>query len=1209
MRHGRAKQRAARLSCGVMIPLLSLAYLTASSLAPMSQEGLAHGDAPAATGASQEAREAMARFTLPEGFGVSLFAAEPLMAHPVAFTIDALGRFYVAETYRHSKGVTDIRGHMDWLEDDLASKTVADRVAMYRKHTSPERFAEEFETESERVIRLVDSDGDGEADESTVFATGFDDPAAGIGAGLLTEMLPDGGVKIWFTCIPDMWELVDADGDGIAEQRERHSTGYGLRVALLGHDLHGPVIGPYGRLYFSMGDRGFNVETPDGERLLRLGTGAILRCELDGSGLEVFCDGLRNPQEIVFDEAGNLFTLDNNSDGGDKARWTMLLEGSDTGWRQAYQWVSQPHSRGPWNQEKIWHPFHAEQPAYILPCIENFTSGPSGMTLYPGTGFGPEWNGRFFVCDFRGNPGYSGIYSFRNEPQRSGFALSDAKEFVWDALPTDVEFGADGDLYWSDWVTSYDKTGKGRIYRVSPVSRSAAEQAKVDEVRVLLAQGFRGMEIPSCITLLDHDDRRVREGAQRALSERLAASGESESTMDEMLAMVADEERSLRFRTHLIRGIASAARVDVRWSLAGSKFISMLGGASGELAVQLISGAREALGGALVRAAGDEENPIRPEDQRLVETLHAAQPAVLAALCEQTRSGSPHVRRVAVEALGAMAPIPSLEDRVDRVGAVLAVLEAESAEDPWIRHTCIRALERLEAHGRLIAASESGPEHVRRAAVVLMRRAEDARVAMFLDDPSPLVRAEAARAIHDVPIAGAMSDLAARLPYLRPDDETLTWRRVIQANREVGSSEAARRLADFAVRIDAADGLRVEALQVLASWTAARSRDGILMDHRPIDGGAGDSIAALSGHPVMDLAIIETALRPVSLEDRELTDAEINAQELFGEKEVRPPSALPVAVAMIDFHRAAAVLASPANGGAALRLLASAEEVGDGDRVRAFEALMERYGETRRAQGFAVAARTLPGLLPLRSAAFARMPDAEAAVALDAVARGQDPAERREAIRVLGELRGEACAEMFAAVGADLEPTAPELVEWMAAAERHPSGRVRVALEQRRSAILASGEAINAWLMCLEGGDVERGRAIFTGKSETACLRCHVVGDEGGSEAGPTLDGVGHRLTREEILRSVVEPNAQIAAGYESWLFSLEDGEVLSGRILEETEEFVVVETTKKEIWEVPPGEISARRRDVSAMPADVSAHLSRSEMRDLVAFLSSLRD
>ena len=358
----------------------------------------------------------------------------------------------------------------------------------------------------------------------------------------------------------------------------------------------------------------------------------------------------------------------------------------------------------------------------------------------------------------------------------------------------------------------------------------------------------------------------------------------------------------------------------------------------------------------------------------------------------------------------------------------------------------------------------------------------------------------------------------------------------------------------------------------------------------------------------MDLPIIETALRPVPLEDREkITDAEINAQELFGTKEVRPPSALPVAVAMVDFHRAVAELAAPMNGGAALRLLASAEELEDGDRVRAFEALMDRYGDDRRA-GVRRGGRQLPGLLPLRSAPSRGRPTARPRRRLDAAARGQDPAERREAIGVLGGLRGEACAEMFAAIGSDLEPTAPELVEWLAAAERHPSARVKAVFDARKAAMADSGDAITAWLMCLEGGDAERGRAIFTGKSETACLRCHVVGEEGGSRPA-ALDGVGGRLSREEILRSVVEPNAQIAAGYENWLISLDDGEVLSGRILEESEELVVVETSKKEVWEIPPGEIEARRRDVSAMPADVSTHLSRAEMRDLVAFLASLRD
>ena len=65
---------------------------------------------------------------------VSLFAAEPLLANPVAFCIDEQGRFYVAETFRQGKGVEDNRGHMDWLHDDLAAETIEDRLAYFRKH-------------------------------------------------------------------------------------------------------------------------------------------------------------------------------------------------------------------------------------------------------------------------------------------------------------------------------------------------------------------------------------------------------------------------------------------------------------------------------------------------------------------------------------------------------------------------------------------------------------------------------------------------------------------------------------------------------------------------------------------------------------------------------------------------------------------------------------------------------------------------------------------------------------------------------------------------------------------------------------------------------------------------------------------------------------------------------------------------------------------
>src|SRR5215510_12049385 len=111
--------------------------------------------------ASKEAQQATGRIRVPKGLKVELFAAEPLLANPVAFCFDEKGRCYVAETYRIQHGVTDNRGHMYWLDDDLASRSVADRVAMYKKHLK-DKFAT-YEIAHDRVRLIEDTDGDGVA--------------------------------------------------------------------------------------------------------------------------------------------------------------------------------------------------------------------------------------------------------------------------------------------------------------------------------------------------------------------------------------------------------------------------------------------------------------------------------------------------------------------------------------------------------------------------------------------------------------------------------------------------------------------------------------------------------------------------------------------------------------------------------------------------------------------------------------------------------------------------------------------------------------------------------------------------------------------------------------------------------------------------------------------------------------------------------------
>lgn len=111
-----------------------------------------------------------------------MFAAEPALANPVAFCIDTKGRIYVAESFRLQRGVTDNREHKDWIDQELACRTVADRVKMYERKFAKE--IDKWKSEHERIRVLEDTNGDGVADRSEVFADGFKELADGIGAGL-----------------------------------------------------------------------------------------------------------------------------------------------------------------------------------------------------------------------------------------------------------------------------------------------------------------------------------------------------------------------------------------------------------------------------------------------------------------------------------------------------------------------------------------------------------------------------------------------------------------------------------------------------------------------------------------------------------------------------------------------------------------------------------------------------------------------------------------------------------------------------------------------------------------------------------------------------------------------------------------------------------------------------------------------------------------
>lgn len=734
--------------------------------------------------ASDEGIKAIKRFRVPDGIDTRLWAAEPLLANPVAFCFDEKGRCFVAETFRLHAGVTDNRKHMYWLEDDLACRTVADRVKMYRKHAK-EKFADTYEKDHDRVKLVWDSKGAGVADQASVFADGFKNAADGLGSGVLARK-----GNVYFTCIPDLWLLKDTKNANRADVRESLSTGYGVHVAFLGHDSHGLRMGPDGRLYFSIGDRGLNVVAKDGIKHFVPDCGAVLRCEPDGSKLEVIHTGLRNPQELAFDNFGNLFTVDNNSDSGDQARLVQIVEGGDSGWRMTYQYGTALGNRGPWNAEKMWHLPLEGQPVWHLPPLAHISSGPSGFCFnYGATAMPAKYADCFFLCDFRGGSGGSGVWTFRVKPKGASFEPVDREQFIWSILCTDCEFGPDGGFYISDWTEGWNCTGKGRIYRFADPQLD--KSAIVAETKKLIAEGFDHRSIAELAKLLGHADQRVRMEAQFAL----AAKGKEAIAA---LVAIAKNNSNLLARCHAIWGLGQIGRT------------------------------HKAAGDSLFTLRKDPNATIRIQAARVLREFRA-----VAALREMLQDTDPHVRLEAAlsisRSLPEGLPDPRLPELAFTQRAAVELLRKDAA-DPYLRHAGVMMLACFPPELLKHSYADESPA-VRLGVVLALRRQRSPDIAQFLQDADPQVALEAARAINDAPIPQAYQFLAATLN--RPQlPEFAAWR-ALNANFRLGGIEQALSVAKFASRSDIPVQLRLEAVQMLGTWAKPPQRDRITGIYQP----------------------------------------------------------------------------------------------------------------------------------------------------------------------------------------------------------------------------------------------------------------------------------------------------------------------------------------------------------------------------------------
>ncbi len=386
---------------------------------------------------------------VPAGFEARLFAKEPLVGNPAAMAFDRKGRLFVG--------------------------------------MGPQYRMPKPETPGDRVVILLDKDGDGVADQTKDFATGLNS----------IQGLAWHGRDLWIANAPDLTIARDLDGDDAADEYVRVYTDLGN----LEHALHGLIWAPDGKLYMTKGNsKGltqpgrlapkafrdlWGVTAPEGtpdfpppQTFKKVEyqhayqdpnddwgrEGGFLRCDDLGANLEIVARGLRNPFDIVFDSGFNWLGTDNDQHEGD--RIVMPFAGAHFGW--GHGWSAH------WTGER--------NPPTVPVSGPVFDGSGTGVVFYDAPQFPPGWRGVWFMNDFERKR------TFVYRPRWDGALLQPEdggwKEFAagGSALyqPTDMEVGPDGAL----WVAGFDKDynrpqkflrglfgwtneHKGRVFRIA----------------------------------------------------------------------------------------------------------------------------------------------------------------------------------------------------------------------------------------------------------------------------------------------------------------------------------------------------------------------------------------------------------------------------------------------------------------------------------------------------------------------------------------------------------------------------------------------------------------------------------------------------------------------------------------------------------------------------------------------------------------------
>lgn len=1066
---------------------------------------------------------------------------------PVAISVDDHGRVFVTQTRRRKSQDLDIRANRDWIPDDVGFRSVDDKRKFYHAQLAiggddqkQKEHVDDLNRDghhdwrdltviSERIFRLVDSDRDGKADEITTFAEGFNSEVTGIAAGVLAI---DGDV--WATIAPDVWKLRDHNADGVADSREIMATGFGLHIAYAGHDMHGLTLGPDGKVYWSIGDKGINVTTKEGANIAYPNEGGVMRCNPDGSDFEVFAHGLRNVQEFAFDQYGNIFGVDNDADQpGERERFVAIVDAMDAGWRCHYQYRGSGYN--PWTAERLWQRAQEQHPAYLIPPISHYMDGPAGFKFNPGTALSPAYYNYFFVT----NAPQGHQYAFRVEPSGDSFRMVDDHEIHSGDAIVGLAFGPDGALYGADWDGGYPLDEKGAVIRIDVPD---ADLTVRSEVQTLLDAGFDGRGVNELTGLLSHADMRVRMGAQFALVKQKQA--------ETLQGRLKSESGGALARLHCVWGLGQLAR-------------------SGDVAVIP----------ALVDALSDLDGNVRAQAAKTLGEIRQpnGNPEMTSGLVRLLDDPNLHVR---VSAGLAIARQPSSS----AVSVLLQQSGSLKADQHYLRHSIVSALAASANASELVGQTDSPSEITRLVSVLALRRQSSPLVSRFLSDTSAWVATEAARAIHDDNSIGeALPNLATALGASAARGEAFV-RRAINANFRLGTSASADRLLDFAAQKTHPLELRVDACNALGEWKRPPVLDrveGIRRD-LPMDARSFDAdrmaaalgklvttgepqvvVAAVRAARNLDVVIAPAALIALVENDDALTD--IRIQSLDSIVQMKHPSAKSLLVSSADASDTAL-------------------------SIHGIELLADRFPT----DAFAVLKRKLQqtDIVAVKQACIAGL--------ADMASRDGDAILQQLASQLLdNSLADDLWLDVLQAVQSRADDAAALRLLLPNLSQRQSERAEGLKLGDLPAQVKFAFSGV--------GGDAVRGKEIFQTNLRAQCSRCHRIGKQG-SKIGPELTKIGKQRDLDHLLRAIVAPSAEIEPKYFTQMVLLYSGRVVKGGIKSENDDVtVIIDSSGKEV-EIASEDIEEIiDQKVSLMP-DMTEALTPFEVRDLVAFLKSLK-